>query len=773
MILTGLRSHPLTLCLRHCLALPALCLTSALAEVPRHPPADAGGGGNAPRSAARTAPTGADPTKASPRLKAALNLNGSAIPPMVLGGVVLGGTGTGVVYLEIGGGNRLLARPGVPFAALSDGELHKLVVNSISADGVEIEAPEQKEKVMFGGSASGLERSGVAGTVDYVEFHDVTLLVALQMLSDQTGANYSASMEANKVPINVMLRHVPVGAVVEEICKSNNLWFRRDESTGITRIMTVAEFEKDLTGFHEEHTEVFTLKYPNVAEISNAIADLFGDRVQLAPGSGTIQDDESLRDLGSRFDRFEMLTQRTETANSTSNGSNTVGNGVNGFSGNGGNSSSFSTGYNRGYGNSGYGGGVNGFGTTQRNTRNTRRTTDNTQAEDDLFRNLTPDQASRVQQALTEPGANPETMSRVENLRKRQATIYVTASKRNNMVVVRTADLRAMEDIRALVIRMDVQTPLVLLEVKVVQIQLGKEFRSAFDYQFGDGSTGASFSRQNVAQPLTGGVLGTGGLNSSDMTFTIVNKNFRAQMQMFEEKDRVKTLATPLLLTANNEISRLFLGEERPLVRGVSSQTLITDNNVATTPNTTTEFRNVGDTLLITPNINSDRTVTLRLVQENSSISPNQATIPVVTGGTSSTVQNIPVDVVATRSVSGTFVAKDGMAVAIGGMIQDVDSDKRGQVPVLGSIPVLGNLFRRVDKNKSRTELVVIIRPRVMMTPADSESLTKDLVQKLAPSSMELLEKNGFFPPAAQAVPSGKSPAKVAPARMSPFGTRR
>jgi general secretion pathway protein D len=156
----------------------------------------------------------------------------------------------------------------------------------------------------------------------------------------------------------------------------------------------------------------------------------------------------------------------------------------------------------------------------------------------------------------------------------------------------------------------------------------------------------------------------------------------------------------------------------------------------------------VGNTLLITPNINSDRTVTLRLVQENSFISPNAATIPVVTSGqnTANRVQDVKVDVVGTRSVSGTFVAKDDMAIAIGGMIEEVDSDQRGQVPLLGDIPGLGFLFRRQEKTKTRRELVIIIRPHIMSTPADSERLTKDMLQQLAPAALERLVDDGFLP---------------------------
>jgi general secretion pathway protein D len=704
-----------------------------------------------------------DPTRASPRLKAALLAGGSAIPDLTVKGLVLSAAReSGAVMLEVAGGGRVLARPGLPFTLVADGEPRRLLVKRISAEGIEIEAPEQKESVTlatFGPATS--QRGGLPGEVDYAEFRDLPLIDALRMLSDQTGSNYSASVEANKIPVNAMLRNVTANSVVEEICKSHGLWFRRDATSGIMRIMTVGEFEKDLAGYREEQTEVFTLKYPNVNEVAFAIADLYGDRVEFALGAEE-SDADMRRDLEGRFDRFDVLNYRTQTSGDLNGsfGGSVVGGNVNGFFSNSGRTFGFNSESDR-FGSDG--------GSRYSRNRSSRRVDPTAQAEEGQFRSLTPEQAQRVERALLR-SENAE----VEALRKRPATIFVTASRRNNQIAVRTADAGALEAIRALVTRMDVQTPLVLLEVKVVSIELGREFRSAFDYQFNDGTLGASFSRGEVGTLAGGGRnvpgLPGAGFDSGDMTFVVVSDNFRARMQLFEQKNRVKTLSTPTLLTANNEVSRIFLGEQRPIVTGISSQTILTDNNVATTPNTTTELRNVGTTLLITPNINSDRTVTLRLVQDNSFISPRAASIPIVTN-TSQTgllgnvtnrrtgVQNVAVDVVASRTVSGTFVAKDGMAIAVGGLIEDVDSDQRSQVPVLGDIPVLGFFFQRKEREKSRRELVMMIRPYVLTTPADGERISRDMLDRLAPGSVEKLVDEGFLP-ALPPVPPARQQAR-------------
>jgi general secretion pathway protein D len=155
----------------------------------------------------------------------------------------------------------------------------------------------------------------------------------------------------------------------------------------------------------------------------------------------------------------------------------------------------------------------------------------------------------------------------------------------------------------------------------------------------------------------------------------------------------------------------------------------MTENNIATTPNTTIEFRSVGTSLLITPNINADRTVTLRLMQENSSINDAGVSIPVVTS--SVIVQNVSVDVVASRTISGTFVVKDGLAAAIGGLIEEKKLDQRAQVLWIGRIPLLGFFFRNQTTEKARKELVIMIHPHVISTPANSEHISQDLLKDL------------------------------------------
>lgn len=344
------------------------------------------------------------------------------------------------------------------------------------------------------------------------------------------------------------------------------------------------------------------------------------------------------------------------------------------------------------------------------------------------FSKLTPNDAKELERLMRQSGTNA-TSAAAEAYREKSASIFVTVSRRNNLLVVRTGDPEVMKEIRGLVRRLDVPTPMVLLEVRVLQLSINNDLTTSFQYEFNK-----NFSVNSKTVQTTGGFPGFNPLgtaaDSASMSFQILSDHLNARIQLLEKDGHVKTLATPTLLTANSEASRLFIGEERPMVKNITSQTVVNDNNTVTTPQTETELQLVGTTLLITPNINADRTVTLRLLQENSKILKNDATIPIATS--EGTVQNVAIDVVSSRSVSGTFVAKDEMTVAVGGLIEESVEDQQSKIPLLGSIPYLGWFFRSTEKAKARSELILLIKPHVISTPSEGEAISQRVMSGLS-----------------------------------------
>jgi len=506
-------------------------------------------------------------------------------------------------------------------------------------------------------------------TLAKVDLRDIPLSEACRLLAEPSGLNIVPSQAAAARTVSLYLRNVEAKLAVDLLAQAHQLVML--EQGGVLRLLTREEREQSKSEPREERTRYFTVLYPNVFDVALAVRNLFGRRVQFRV---TENDQQMLIDLQDRFTRFDLINSRTQGLGSMSLGGGTLG------------------------------------ALNPQNLSNTNqdlRTLDGAEARGDSFESgaLLPDPAQGL-------------------------PIHLTAARRQNKLVVRTSDQEALEQIEELVRELDVPTAMVLLEVRILSVDLSDGMSSFFEYQFNDGKLGGDFSTGAIA-PAVPPALGVGGTGTTagNFIFQFVDAQFGARMQLLQREARVKLVSTPILLTANNEVSRLFVGREVPLNRGFSGGQVVSNQTSTSTVSGTSqiEFRPVGTTLLITPNINADRTVTLRILQENSEVrSTAQILVP---SGNQFVEQEV--GVVSSQQISGTIVAKDELAVAFGGLIEEGSDASTEKVPVLGDIPLVGRLFRRDGDSSTRREIVVVVRPFVFATPADTDQRTRTLLQGL------------------------------------------
>jgi general secretion pathway protein D len=126
---------------------------------------------------------------------------------------------------------------------------------------------------------------------------------------------------------------------------------------------------------------------------------------------------------------------------------------------------------------------------------------------------------------------------------------------------------------------------------------------------------------------------------------------------------------------------------------------------------TSYDFRDVGVILTVTPRINKSGTVTLDVNQQINSL-------------VEFTLFNAPV--IAKREATASVTVKDGQAMIIGGIIEDNKTETINKVPILGSIPFIGKLFRREEKKSEKTELMVFITPHIVRTPEEADKITQE-----------------------------------------------
>jgi general secretion pathway protein D len=181
-------------------------------------------------------------------------------------------------------------------------------------------------------------------------------------------------------------------------------------------------------------------------------------------------------------------------------------------------------------------------------------------------------------------------------------------------------------------------------------------------------------------------------------------------LNAIESVTNVKVISNPKLLVLNNREAQLQIGDQVPVVTQSSVGTSNPDAPIVNS----VSFRDTGVILRVTPRVNKNGLVQLDIQQEVSDV------VPTTTSGIDSpTIQQ--------RKISSTVAVKDGETIALGGLIRERNSKSRSGVPILVKIPGLGALFRSTNDAKGRTELIVLLTPRVLDGPDDVRPTLEDL----------------------------------------------
>lgn len=529
----------------------------------------------------------------------------------------------------------------------------------------------------------GPEEDGNTVWIKEVEFTQSNMTDVIRALSELSNSNIIATSEAANRQVTIHLKDVTILDAIKSISRISDLWYRYDEDTDTFRLMTREEYSKDLIIRESENIEIFRLLNANVQIIAQAIEDIYGPRVILSlglpPASNNFGSGGAGGIGGSRAVGGSVRSGNSSVRNSSSSRSRSGG------------------GSRRG-----------GFGGNNFVESGTMLDTDD----------LTVDQIDRIAQALALSGSRNIDQETLQQTTVQSQPIYVTVNNEHNMIIVRSDDKSVLKGINQLIEQMDIPVPQVMLEMRILNVILGEDFNSIFNFELRNPPPGSN----QTTQPT---LLGNNALlNSGTFVFEFLNSRLRANLQFLEENNRIRVLSNPMIVASNHRPAELFIGEETLLTEGFDFFPAIIDNGVVIQPSYVQAIINredIGITLRITPRINGDKTVELFIEQENSTVNPGGGVIPV--GDGTGTVQNLPVDTVDTARLTGTVMAKDNLTVAVGGLIRTNENKNERKVPLLSEIPIVGRLFTSVSETEEETETVLLITPRVMNVPTDSENL--------------------------------------------------
>jgi MSHA biogenesis protein MshL len=310
----------------------------------------------------------------------------------------------------------------------------------------------------------------------------------------------------------------------------------------------------------------------------------------------------------------------------------------------------------------------------------------------------------------------------------------VIISPQSGVIVVRALpeQLRAVEHyLRATRLAVERQ---VILEAKILEVQLNSGFQSGVNWSaFRQGNNsrgslgiiqpGTTLSGLNGGNPVSqgSGVTGIGALPGRTLTSAIdaagtmfglafQTSNFSAMISFLESQGTVHVLSSPRIATLNNQKAVLKIGTDEFYVTGISTTTNANVGGNTTTPNVTLQPFFSGVLLDVTPQIDEDGHIMLHVHPSVSEVSTVNKTINLGSAGS----LNLPLAASSTSEMDSMVRGKDGQIVAIGGLMRQATSSDQSQLPGVGSVPVLGALFRNKDSVTQKRELVVLIRPTIV-----------------------------------------------------------
>ncbi|RBW48232.1 type II secretion system secretin GspD [Marinobacter sp. F3R11] len=322
---------------------------------------------------------------------------------------------------------------------------------------------------------------------------------------------------------------------------------------------------------------------------------------------------------------------------------------------------------------------------------------------------------------------------------KPQGSFAVFADEGLNALVIR-GEPSLMQEAEEIVAALDIRRAQVLIEAAIVeisdelgqdlgvQVAVGDESGSAtpvLGTSFGNVGTSlgdviTAILSESVIAPTVGGItIGAGQRNENGVTWGVL-------LQALSTSAAANLLSTPSIITLDNQESEIIVGQNVPFRTGQSTVT----GDGTTNPFTTIERRDIGLTLKVTPTISADGLVRLVVEQTTESVADS--------------IEDASDIVTNKREIKTTVLADDGETIVLGGLTRDDYTVNKSKVPLLGDIPYLGRLFSSESETRVKRNLLVFLRPRILLGKEDAVAATSEKFNKLWDVNLDIRNKLGL-----------------------------
>ncbi|HAN05624.1 MAG TPA: hypothetical protein DCW72_03185 [Elusimicrobia bacterium] len=292
----------------------------------------------------------------------------------------------------------------------------------------------------------------------------------------------------------------------------------------------------------------------------------------------------------------------------------------------------------------------------------------------------------------------------------------ITADEGNNALVITDTQI-GLDSTARLIRSIDRVPKQVLIEAKLVEVSLDNSLDYGISWSGSANKSGSYIGAQDISNlpttalggayavnsPLGGAAGGTGVNLPANLVYGAFRLGKVASNYMFDavitaaaKKGKAKVLSDPKVATLNNKEANINITTQIPYTT--------TETTASTPPTLTTKvtYLTTGIVLKVTPTINSDGRISMKI---NPTVSQPSPTITPVAGGAPG---------IDTRSADTNVIVRDGETIVIGGLIHDTQSESVFKVPILGDIPLLGYLFKKKSMSRTRMELLIFVTPRIL-----------------------------------------------------------
>ncbi len=326
--------------------------------------------------------------------------------------------------------------------------------------------------------------------------------------------------------------------------------------------------------------------------------------------------------------------------------------------------------------------------------------------------------------------------------------VVVVPERVSNSLII-SATPRFYDEIMKVINDIDMRPPMVMIQVLIAEVslddtdefgvELGLQDKVLFDrsnvigsgenatlvpgFQFNSQNMGNSARSSSVATAGTVGGqsitnLGVGRTDSNlgfgGLVLSASSESVSLLIRALEQQHRLQVLSRPQIMTTDNQPGEVLVGQQVPTITASQLTQFGVVNSVTYTP--------VGLSLTVTPRVSPDRLIVMDIQAIKSKLEPISQGIPIAISNTGEPIRSPIIDTTSTHTIVS---AVDGQTIVLAGMIATSSDNLQNKVPYLAEIPVLGHLFQYTAVQKSRSELLIIMTPRVVTNPQDADSIRR------------------------------------------------